>query len=155
MLKLEKAKEGSASDWGSYTGSVQNNELTDNHLLGGAAFVALVHELWSLWKLLISAALSKDMTESSLILKAVRSALPEKTNATRTEMLSVRNDEYSVCVCVRVCMYVGGSTLSASAVSTENSLCVCTTGRSIIIALHRPSSLMHIHAVYQKKVGEG
>lgn len=37
MLKLEKAKEGSASDWGSYTGSVQNNELTDNHLLGGGS----------------------------------------------------------------------------------------------------------------------
>lgn len=46
--KLEKAKEGSASDWRSYTGSVQNNEPTDNHLLGGGGkgvgVVALVHE---------------------------------------------------------------------------------------------------------------
>lgn len=104
--------------------------------------MGLVHELWSLWKLLISAALSKDMTESSLILKAVRSALPEKTNATRTGMLSVRNDEYSVCVCVRVCMYVGGSTLSASAVSTENSLCL----HHREVHNHSPPSSLLAHA---------
>lgn len=106
--------------------------------------------VYPLWWLLISAALSKDATESPLTLKAVTSSLLGNV------MFSLRNNAYVMCVLGVGVGWGPSPSLSPLQLSLQRNDSLSLHHREVYNhSLHCCFLFMHIHAVDQKRIGEG